>query len=74
MASFDIRTRSDLFQKRHCCEHFSDLSFNADDQTRETGATLLLQGHDGLSAPLPHENEVIGIEGVPVSFPLTAAL
>jgi hypothetical protein len=49
----------------------SAISFNADDQTREIGSTLLLQGHDGLSAPLPHENEVIGIEGVPVSFPLT---
>ena len=44
----------------------SGISFNADDETGEIGAILLRQIDNGVRAALPHENEVIGIEGVPM--------
>jgi len=44
--------------------------FNADDQTGEVRATLLLQVGHRVSAFLPHENEVVAIKGISLTLPL----
>ena len=48
----------------------SGISFNADDETGEIGAILLRQIDNGVRAALPHENEVVRIEGVSLLFPV----
>ena len=46
------------------------ISFNADDEGGEIGATILLHRQDSIAAPLFHEDKVIRIECIALGFPV----
>jgi hypothetical protein len=54
-----------------CSHRTSAISFNANNQIGEIGATLLLQVNHRVSAALAREHEVVGIKGILFSLPLT---